>query len=212
MQITHLGHSCVLVETAGARILLDPGNYSDRWHGLTDIDAIAITHQHPDHVDPVNLPELIAANPGVVVWQEPDVPKTLAIEGARPLRADTSVSYGGVTIAAVGGLHAIIHPDIPRIGNVGLVLSAAGEPTLFHPGDALDTVPAGVDILALPMHGPWAAMREHVDFLRAVRPAHAFGIHEALLSPAGWKLAFNRYREMGPGEMHDLRSGEPVVF
>ena len=31
MQLTHLGHSAVLVETAGLRILIDPGNFSDAW-------------------------------------------------------------------------------------------------------------------------------------------------------------------------------------
>ena len=40
MQITHLGHAAVLVETERARILIDPGNFSDRWHGITDLDAV----------------------------------------------------------------------------------------------------------------------------------------------------------------------------
>ena len=33
MQITHLGHSCVLLETAGQRILVDPGDFSTAWRG-----------------------------------------------------------------------------------------------------------------------------------------------------------------------------------
>ncbi len=29
MRITHLGHACLLVEFADARILIDPGNFAD---------------------------------------------------------------------------------------------------------------------------------------------------------------------------------------
>ena len=40
MKITHLGHAAVLLEVADRRVLFDPGNFSDRWHALTDLDAL----------------------------------------------------------------------------------------------------------------------------------------------------------------------------
>ena len=73
MRITHLGHAAVLVETENARILLDPGNFSDGWHGLTDLDAVLVTHQHPDHLDPKQVPALLAAKPRVRVLVEPSI-------------------------------------------------------------------------------------------------------------------------------------------
>lgn len=210
MQITHLGHSAVLVEVADRRILFDPGNFSERWHGLTGLDAILVTHLHPDHIDPQHVGALLAANPDAAVWVEPGVLSHVDLgDRARGLAQDESVELGGVRVDAVGGLHAIIHRDIPRIGNVGLVVSAEGEPTFFHPGDSLDAVPAGVDVVGIPMMGPWAAMKEHVDFLRALGAPYGFGIHEGLLSERGWGLAFGRYNEMTPTTVEDLRASQP---
>ena len=210
MKITHLGHAAVLLEVADRRILFDPGNFSDGWHGTTDLDAIVVTHLHPDHVDPEHVGALLAANPRAQVWVEPGVLDAVDLDDrGQGLAEDESVELGGVRIDAVGGLHAVIHRDIPRIGNVGFVVTAEGEPTFFHPGDSLDTAPAGVDVIAIPMRGPWAAMKEHIDFLRTVEAPQGFGIHDALLSDRGWNLSFGRYNDMTPTTVHDLRGGTP---
>lgn len=205
MKITHLGHAAVLLEVDDARILLDPGNFSSRWHGLRDLDGILITHLHPDHVDPDHVPALIRANPGAAVYVEPGVAEKYDLPGALVLAADTSIDLGSVRVDAVGGLHAVIHRDLPQIGNVGLVVTAEGEPTFFHPGDALTAIPAGVDVLAVPAYGPWAAMKETVDFVREVGAPHGFPIHEALLSERGWQLVFGRLNEMTQTTFNDLR-------
>lgn len=213
MLITHLGHSAVLLEVAERRILIDPGAFSDAWHGLTDLDAILVTHQHPDHVDPEKVPALLRANPQAAVWVEPEVLDAIDLDGrAQGLAADAHLDLGALRIRAVGGVHAVIHRDIPLIGNVGLVVEAEGEPRLFHPGDSLAAVPAGVDVVAIPSFGPWAAMKETIDFVRAVDAGHGFMIHDELLNDRGRAMILNRVKDMCETDVRDLRGGEPATF
>lgn len=197
MKITHLGHSCLLIETGGARLLVDPGAFSSGFEELTGLDAVLITHAHPDHVDLARLPELLEANDGVVLAVEPGLAGDLEPMGARALHPGETLQVAGATVEAVGGEHAQIHPDVPRVGNVGLLVRADGEPTLLHPGDSYATTPEGVDVLALPLNAPWARSAATVDFLRAVAPSVAFTVHDALLSAAGRKVYLGNLASLG---------------
>lgn len=187
MEITHLGHSCVLIEVADQRILIDPGTFSDV-AGQRDLTAVLVTHRHPDHVDPETLPGLLADNPDAQVWFDAGTVEPLAeAHGgrARPLTSGEPLRLGGVTVTPVGEQHALIHEYTPRITNTGLVVSAEGEPTVFHPGDALDAEPGPVDILCVPVNAPWAKIAETIAFVRRIAPQRVVPIHDGLLNDRG---------------------------
>jgi L-ascorbate metabolism protein UlaG (beta-lactamase superfamily) len=220
MRVTHLGHSCLLVELAGARLLFDPGVFSPTATDLTEVDAVLITHAHPDHVDVAALRSLLAGSPEAPVIAEPDTVTTLTGEGipARPLAPGGSVAVAGARVHGVGGRHASVHDEIPRIGNVGMVVTAHGEPTFYDPGDDLDTVPDaalvphGVDLMALPIAGPWVTVPSVVGLLRAVSARAWLPVHDAVLSPAGRTLYLNVLRSLTPEgvELRDLAGAGPV--
>ena len=219
MQITHLGHAAVLAETTDARLLIDPGNFSAAWHALTDLDAILVTHLHADHLDPEHVPALLQANPGAEVLVEPAVLAQSQAgqlpdlgSNARAFAPGDQTAVGDLLITGVGGQHAVIHRDLPRLGNVGFVLRSEGQPTLFHPGDSLETVPEGVDVLATPAYGPWAAMKETIDFVRAVGALEGFPIHDELLNDRGRGLIFGRVNDMTDTRLVDLRGGVTHQF
>lgn len=187
MQITRLGHAALLVETPYVRILIDPGGFTTGWHGLADLDAVLITHQHHDHVDAPNIAELMKLNPTTQLRVEPEVVPMLEEHGlaAEAVSPGETLEVGPAKVEVVGGTHALIHENIPRVGNVGFLISEADGPRLFHPGDSYDYTPPSVDILALPLTAPWARAGTTGDFLAAVAAPEAFPIHDAIASETG---------------------------
>lgn len=187
MQIAHYGHSCVLLSTDSARLLFDPGTYSNGFEALTDLDAILITHQHPDHLDGDRLPALAAANPGAALVCDEDSAAELKKLGLKPTsvaRPGDTLTFGDTSVSVVGGRHATIHEDLPMPTNAGYVVDHGA---FYHPGDALFVPEQRIDVLGLPMSAPWLKTGEMIDFLRAVGPRVAVPIHEALLSELGFR-------------------------
>ena len=216
MQITHLGHSCLLLEYDDARVLVDPGVFTSDLEFVEGLDAVFVTHQHPDHVDVERLPALLAASPGARLLVEPSTVAVLEAVGiaAEPFAAGERTSIGGVAIEGVGGQHAIIYREIPRVGNTGLVLRAEGAPTVFHTGDMIDTTPDGIDLVSYPLAAPWSAMKETIDFLRALRPSIAVPVHDAIASPAGRGLYLMQTTAFAPAgtTVRDLAGAGATTF
>lgn len=196
MRITRFGHSCLLVDVDDARLLIDPGTLSTGFETLTGLTGVLVTHQHPDHLDRSRFPEVLRQNPGVPVYTDPQTAGQLTADGlaVQPVRDGDRLLDLGTEVSVHGQQHALIHRDIPPVDNVSYLIGGR----LLHPGDALHVPDVSVDILALPAAAPWMAVKEAVDYHRAVSPAHSFPIHTAVLSEVGLALHLRLLEGLGP--------------
>jgi L-ascorbate metabolism protein UlaG (beta-lactamase superfamily) len=203
MKLTKYEHSCVLVEDDAARVLIDPGNFSHGFEELTGLTAVLVTHQHPDHVDLQRLPAVLERNPDALVYADPGTAELLAEAGI----ACTAVRSGdhidvGTRVDVYGQQHAVIHPDIPVVANVGYLVGGR----FFHPGDSFTAPDIDVEILGLPTAAPWQKISEAIDFLRTVAPVTAIPIHQAILAKP--EMYYGHFQRLGPSGT-DLRVVDP---
>jgi L-ascorbate metabolism protein UlaG (beta-lactamase superfamily) len=209
MRIVHFGHSCVLLETGSARLLIDPGGFSTGFEQLRDLTAILLTHQHADHVDVGKLPALVAANPDATLVVDPD---TLAVAEKLGLTATVAapgdaLELGGAAINAVGGTHATIYRDFPGITNAGYLIDHGA---FYHPGDSFHVPEQAVDVLGVPTYAPWMKIAEAADFVHAVKPRVSVPIHEAMLANPPFVYGLLERFTSGAGTFTILPKGEPA--
>ena len=211
MKITHFGHAAVLVETtSGTRALFDPGTYSTGFEHLEDLDLILVTHAHPDHVDAERLVALREKNPQAVLIanDEASAASGPSRDSDRRVLDEVALDLAGVRIEPTGQNHAPIHPDLPPMSNTGFVLDGS----VWHPGDAFDAEPREVDVLLLPVGGPFMKISEAIDFARAVSPRVVVPIHQAGLAEIHRQLHYGLLRNLVPAEIVVLEEGDAHEF
>ena len=217
MKLTKYTHSCIRLEKDGRVLVFDPGNFSEAAEALQGADWVLITHEHPDHLDPEPVHAFLAEHPETVVCAPASVAEQLREEVPNPERIRTvqgeeRFELGPFSVRTYGGQHALIHPLIPVVQNVGYLI----DEDVYHPGDSL-VVPHQIKVrtLLVPIHAPWNKMSEVIDFLASVRPERAFPIHDALLGENGQGMLTNHltnfggkygtvYRRLSAGDVVDL--------
>ncbi|MDP3890446.1 MBL fold metallo-hydrolase [Nocardioides sp.] len=183
MRLTKFGHACVRVEHDGRVLVVDPGGWTQP-EAVDGVDAVLITHEHPDHFLPDHLRRTdapIHTIDAVAQRIREDAPDL--VDRVRVVAPEERFE-AGLPVRAVGELHAVIHPEMPRFFNSGYVITA-GDTVVYHPGDALTPPGEDVDVLCVPVSAPWLKVSDAIDFARDVRAPRSVAIHDRVYSEAG---------------------------
>lgn len=185
MLLTKYEHACFSVEIDGKVLVVDPGNFTTNFKVTDNIVAIVITHEHADHFDPNILAAIYDKNPDSILVSLESIIEKMPDHKSHAVIAGDTVKIGSFELEFFGGTHAQIHPGIPLIDNVGVLINEK----LYYPGDSFALPNKLVDVLALPVSAPWLKISETIDFLMAIKPRLTFPTHDAIFSDFGKGIA-----------------------
>ncbi|MDB5204885.1 MAG: putative Zn-dependent hydrolase [Candidatus Taylorbacteria bacterium] len=184
MKITKYGHCCLLVEEKGVRVLTDPGSYTTTQNEVKNIDVVLITHEHGDHFHIESVKEILKSNPETLIVTNNAVNELLKKENilnTKIVEDGESFEYKGIKLSGYGKTHAIIYQEFGSVENTGYMI---GE-RLYYPADAFHNPQVPVEILALPVAGPWMKISEAIDFALEIKPKKYFAVHDGGLNESG---------------------------
>jgi L-ascorbate metabolism protein UlaG (beta-lactamase superfamily) len=200
MKLTKYTHACVRLEKDSRVLVLDPGNFSETAEALDGAHAVLITHEHADHIDVPAVAAALGDNSGLELFAPEVVAQNVrkeapeAADRVHAVEPGTSFDAAGFAVRSFGGQHALIHPQIPVVANIGYLV----DENVYHPGDSF-IIPDGISVrtLLVPVHAPWNKVSEVVDFVIGVRAERAYNIHDGLLNDTGLGLVEGHVKRIG---------------
>jgi L-ascorbate metabolism protein UlaG (beta-lactamase superfamily) len=188
MKITKYEHACFTVEIDGKIVVVDPGNFTKELNIPDAVVGVVITHAHADHFDPTVITSLLDKNPDSFLISLNSVTDQMPNHPSKVVTPGDSLSVGPFTLSFFGGDHAPIHETMQTGTNVGVMIND----TVYYPGDSF-TVPEGpIEVLALPVSGPWLKTGDVIDYLLETKPKKAFLTHDGLNADSG-KGMYNQW-------------------
>lgn len=184
MKVKKLGHCCLIIEENGKRIMTDPGSWTVEQHQEEkNIDLIIISHEHGDHVHIESLKKIIKNNPNIRVITNNGVGKLLDEVKIKYEIWENKISrdFFGIEIEPHNCKHEEIYKDIFQVENTGFFIGKR----LFYPGDSFYNPQKPVEILALPVAGPWANVKDVVNYALEIKPKICFPVHDGMLKQFG---------------------------
>jgi L-ascorbate metabolism protein UlaG (beta-lactamase superfamily) len=190
MKITKFGHSSLLIEEGGRRIMIDPGKFFTSSNDLRNIDLVVVTHGHFDHFDIGILKNILKNNPTAEIVTNTEVGAILEGEGI----AFTKVEDGGRTVAkglaieGFGNEHIIFGNGFGKCQNTGYFINNK----FFYPGDAYVDPGKPVAVLGMPVGGPWLDKGEAMEYLIKIRPEICVPVHDGIGSDTTAAVEFSK--------------------
>ena len=170
----------MVLENNGMKILTDPGTFTtEQTKTVQGINTILITHEHADHFHIESIELVLKNNPGATVVSNSAVAKLLAEKNIPcTIIGDTqSANVNGMMIEGFGKDHAPIYGTMGLVENTGYMVADK----FYFPGDSFYDPKKPIDVLALPVAGPWMKISEAIDFAKKIKPRVAFGVHDGMI-------------------------------
>ena len=213
--VTWLGHATTLIEMAAVRVLTDPvvtsrvgplhnsAAAATRDAALLDVDAVLISHVHPDHLHPASLRRL-PPDTRVIVPAGAAPVLTRALGGrvqVEELTIGQRTKVGSTVLEATYAEHkASRQPRVGRVVCLGFMIGHG--PKVYFAGDTnhfagmADLGAEDIDLALLPIGGWWVTLGPgHLDplgaarALRLLRPRAVLPIHWGTLRVPGlWRV------------------------
>lgn len=179
MKIKKIGHCCLLITLDNLTILTDPGAFSVEQNLVKGIDIILITHEHADHLHVGSLKEILLNNPEVKILTNSSVAKILDQDSIpyEILEGRATKNIIDVVFEAFDCKHAEIFEEVGQVKNTGYFI----DNKLFYPGDSYCNPEKPVDVLALPVAGPWCKVADTIRYALSIKPKRVFPIHDGML-------------------------------
>jgi L-ascorbate metabolism protein UlaG (beta-lactamase superfamily) len=179
VQLTKFSHSCVRIDDGERGLVIDPGVFSEVEMAVEGVSAILVTHEHPDHVDVDRVRAALGADSRLRLYAPESVTSAFVDVGEQAVTVSPGdeLEAAGFAVRVFGGQHALIHPAIPMVANVGYFLGG-----VYHPGDSFTVPTVAVSTLLLPTNAPWSKVSEVIDFAVSVRAPRVHQIHDGLIN------------------------------
>lgn len=156
MKITKFPQSCLLIETKGKKILIDPGTlkYKEEFFNIwNDVDFILVTHKHLDHC---NVDVLKNLNKNINIYSTQEVQDAYKDLKINVVKAKDIIKLENIKIEVVDAIHGyqpLLKGNNEIHENVGYIIDD-GENRLYTTSDTICFKnDYKADILCIPVTG-----------------------------------------------------------
>jgi L-ascorbate metabolism protein UlaG (beta-lactamase superfamily) len=217
--VTFVGHSTILVEMGGVRLLTDPviGSFIGPIRRQTPapdpstlkVDAILISHLHGDHFSLSSLKKLGCETQLIVPAGAALYLKARGFRNVHGIKENETFGVNGLQVSATKAVHGGRQlPWTPVIEPLGFLLE--GKHKIYFAGDTdifpeMSTIGRSLDLALIPVWG-WGPTlgKGHMDPLNAaeslvhLRPRLAIPIHWGTYGPIGIDRLYTRFLRRPP--------------
>jgi L-ascorbate metabolism protein UlaG (beta-lactamase superfamily) len=146
---------------------------------LSDIDIVLITHEHADHFHIDSVQRIIANNPGAAIVSNGAVGLELEKAGIAfsKVEGTESATIMEIVLEAFDHRHEEIFEELGQVQNTGYFIDGR----LFYPGDSFGNPEKSIEILALPVAGPWCKLADAIRYALSVKPMKVFPVHDGMI-------------------------------